>query len=287
MRWRFVPQVFIYAVGRDHLLALALPWFGALVLAVYVLRTLRERGYDPYTAILLGTALLSSAPIFVSTGWLSFNDAWVALGAMALAFSRGRAVVIISCAICPFIDERFIFAIPGALLIRYYPFTEVRWAGIALRMMAAIAPFLICRAIGLALGRGGPSEFLLSTVKSSTSYLWVAPLALWMAFRFAYIPAIQRAQSEFSPHRAAVIVLICASLAPVVVGFTLASDTMRTASILFPLCLWGMLGPTLIERKWALWLALGNLVVPAAHVTATKIVPINSALIELWRLLRS
>ncbi|HOG93895.1 MAG TPA: hypothetical protein PLE80_10015 [Opitutaceae bacterium] len=286
MHWRFVPQVFVWAVGGDRAVGLAVPWLGVVALASFVFYRLRKHGYDVGTAFGLCTLLLSSAPTLVSLGWLGMNDAWVALGLAVLAFGERRLPILLACVLCPLIDERFVFGIPGAVLVRYYPFEGVRWRVILGCLLGALAPFLVYRAIGLALGRGGMSGFLLSSIQSSRAYLWCAPMGLWMAFRFAYVPPALRIHREFAQRRLACIALVSGCAVPTVVGFFLATDTMRTASILLPLCLWGVLGSQQVDRTWAYWLAFGNLVVPVAQVTYTKITPVNSILIELWRILR-
>jgi hypothetical protein len=286
MHWRFVPQVFVWAAGGHRAVGLAIPWLGAVALAAYVIHRLRKQGYDAGTAFWLCTLLLSTAPMLVSLGWLGMNDAWVALGLAILAFEERRLPIILACALCPLIDERFVFGAPGAVLVRYYPYEGIRLRVIAGCLLGALAPFFVFRAIGFAMGRGGMNGFLLSSIQASRSYLWCAPLGLWMAFRFAYIPPVLRIQSEFSHRRVACIALVGGCLVPTLGGFLLATDTMRTASILLPLCVWGVLGSQQVDRKWAYWLALGNLVVPAAHVTYTKIMPVNSILVELWRVWR-
>lgn len=286
MRWRFVPQVFVHAVGGNQALALIIPWLGTLALSGSVNQLLRKHGYDRATAFWLCTALLSSAPVLVSTGWLGFNDAWIGLGLVVVAFGSSRTAMALACLFCPFIDERFVFGLPGAVLLRYYPFIELKWWSLFGRVAFAMTPFLVGRAVGLAFGRSGTTGFLVSSLRSSTAYLWVAPLALWMAWRFAYFPAVRRIKHELRLHPQACAAIVAGCLAPTLFGFTMAADTMRTASILLPLCLWGVTSPAKIDLNLARWLALGNLIVPAAHVTYTKITPINSALIELWRVLR-
>ena len=286
MRWRFVPQVFVFATGGNRTVALLIPWLGALTLAWSINRLLRQRGYDPVSAFWLGTVLLTSAPILVATGWLGMNDAWVALGLLAVAFSDSRLAIALACLVCPFIDERFVFGLPGAFLVRYYPFSNRSCASVLGRLLAAMLPFIFVRGIGFALGHRDNSRFLLASANASSTYLWVAPLALWMAWRFAYFPAALRIAHDFRQTRLECVLLLCGSLGPVLLGFTLASDTLRTASILLPLCVWGVVGPTLMDRRTIGWLAFASLVVPVAHVTYTKVIPINSSIVELWRLVR-
>ena len=108
-----------------------------------------------------------------------------------------------------------------------------------------------------------------------------------MALRFAYFPAVQELARIFPARRMTVLLIVAAAVVPVLIGFFLATDTMRTAGILISVAMWGAIefakrGDTL---QWR-WLVVAALLVPAAQVSYTKVAPINCLPYELWRILR-
>ncbi|HUG11161.1 MAG TPA: hypothetical protein VMM36_09115 [Opitutaceae bacterium] len=231
--------------------------------------------------------------MLVSTGWLGMNDAWVGLGLCYLAFGRRMPLVIAACVVCPFIDERFVFGLPLALVVRNLESLRTGSSRALLHLagqcLLAIAPFAAIRLVGIVGGRGAATDqvFLWTCLRESGAYLWMAPLGGWMAFRFAYLPVMRRTAELFVSDRLVACFLMSAALIPVTVGFLLASDTMRTAGILLPLCAWAAIESGKGgERSQLKWLAIASLVFTAAHVTHTKVLPINSLPVELWRVLR-
>ena len=106
-----------------------------------------------------------------------------------------------------------------------------------------------------------------------------------MALRLAIFPAAQRICDLYQENRFIAGLLISASAIPVSLGFLLASDTARTAGILLPVCIWAVVYSKRENKGPWLWYALAMLLIPAAHITHTKIAPINCFPIELLRLL--
>jgi hypothetical protein len=294
MRWRWFPQVIVFLCGGSRWLALLFPWLGVWAFLCFVFKVVRTETPDELTSFLITIVIGSTSPVLISTGWLGMNDAWVVLGLCYLAFGRRAWVAAIVCCLCPFIDERFVFGVPAAILIRTfreYPdrpaFELVKYA--ALRTMAALIPFLAVRLIGAGMrtDTAVDKNFFAKSIRESSAYLCFAPAALWMALRFAYYPLARTLQAVFKPQPVFVVILLAAAFLPVLGGFVLASDMTRTAGILTPLALWGALEvrKRAIAVDWS-WLAIASLVVPAAHVTYTKIAVINSLPVELWRLWR-
>lgn len=293
VRWRFLPQVLVWLVHGGPALALAFPWFGALAFTAYCHHVLRRQTADSLAAAAATVVLAASGPVLVSTGWLGLNDAWFALALCYVAFGRNRGVIAAACVLGTFVDERFVFGLPLAIWLRAMAAADDDFGRTFTRaatwLLPALAPFVVSRLIGAALGRdaGRDQAFLSSSLHDSAAYLWCAPLGAWMALRFACFPAAERLAACARTHRTTALALLLTAAGPVLAGFLLASDTLRTAGIVLPLCLWGAAG--LAARKsHAYWLGLAaaSLLVPAAHVTYTKIMPINSLPLELMRLWR-
>ncbi|MEZ5413511.1 MAG: hypothetical protein R3F03_04265 [Opitutaceae bacterium] len=292
VRWRFVPQIFVWLAGGGALLALALPWLGALTLIGYSYNKIRQQSDDGVKTLCATIVLASSGPILVSTGWLGINDAWFVLALCYLAFGEHRIGWVVACLLGTFIDERFIFGLPLALWLRAMskPDTALKTTlqTAAKLMLAALIPFLVSRLLGTTLAERDTArdgEFIMQSLQQSGAYLWCAPLGAWMALRFAGLPAAEEWLAQFRVNRHTALILLAVTAIPIVVGFTIASDTMRTAGIALPLCVWGIC--RLVAKKSRLyWLALAaaSLLIPAAHVTYNKVMPINSLPIELLRL---
>lgn len=106
-----------------------------------------------------------------------------------------------------------------------------------------------------------------------------------MALRFACLPAAESWLAAFLVQKRSALILLAVTVIPVALGFLLASDTMRTAGIALPICVWGTCR-LVAQKSRTYWigLAAASLLIPAAHVTFNKIIPINSLPIELLRL---
>ena len=65
------------------------------------------------------SALCNDVVVFVSTGWLAYFDSWYVLGLLVATFSGSRSSPRPQPACCaPWIDERFVLALPLVVLIR-------------------------------------------------------------------------------------------------------------------------------------------------------------------------
>ena len=293
MQWRFFPQLFVYGLGGHRWIAVAIPWVGAWVLLTYIASLMRRSGFDLKTAFYATVLLGSYSPILASTGWVGINDSWFVLGLCYLAFGRNRVLICLACAICPFIDERFVFGAACAIALRNIEGLKsslrVSIPAILLQLTCSIAPYIFTRVLLQSIGSHDDVSFRLlrDTAYDSRTYLWYFPMALWMAYRGGFY-SLGVAMTNFSKcSKGATATLLLFAFIPIIAGAPLASDMSRTAAIAFPLFAWA------ICSKWASCdsrslrlIAISNLLIPAAHVTYTKVVPINSLIVEGSRLLR-
>ncbi len=285
MRWRLLPPAVAHGLMLPGCAPLVIPWIGVIALTAYVAVLFRRR-VDDRDFVLGGTLLVATtSAVLVPVTWLGINDAWAWLALLAVAFGRGRWTVPLALLLGPWIDERFLIALPLAWLTRQ---ADEGANGTRLRDLGWILPYLVIRgAITLATVHGGTAES--AFVARQTAYLAHMaanlPFGWWMGLRAAWLPL------------AAVLVLAPAQLRPrwfVVLGLTLvaasvtATDVSRSIAMLLPVVLLGCFQfarqrPDLASR--ALLLAgLANLLIPAAHVVATEIDPIHPLPVELLRL---
>lgn len=294
LRWRFVPQVFVWLLGGKQWLALLFPFLGSAALLSYIYITLRVRGHEQEHAVCLTVALGATSPVLVSTGWLGFNDWLWALGLCYITFGRRPWIMALACVFCCLVDERFMFGLPLSFLIRRllepreFCFSDL--LPLAGKIALAVTPFLLFRLLGDH-ARGGSSQdlaFLAGSMRSATSWLWCTPVALWMSLRLLWIPLAQAVFAQAKISRLATLLLVGGGGALVLIGFLLATDTLRTAGILLPVALWSVCTPSQsLDLRMVRILAVGALLIPVVHVTGVKFSPVNSMPLELVRLLRN
>ena len=297
MQWRLLPPAVCHAVGARGWVALALPWAGVVALLAACARLLRQEGLTA-TQALLGLLMVgTTSAIVVPVGWLGMNDAWIWLALVAVAFVRARWLVVAACLLGPWIDERFVIGLPLACAVRgirndpAHAFSP----GAAARELARVAPWLVPYVAARLLARrfgfsDDTGNFLQSHLRGFVVWLPWAPLGWWMALRLGWF-AVGAAAWDAGGRRpggvagfGAVVVGTCA------VMLVLAADISRSAAIVLPAVLLGLV--TVVRRhgasatRWLAWLAGLNLALPAAHVVYTKVDVISPLPIELARLLR-
>lgn len=289
MLWRVLPPLVAHTLHLPGLTPLALPWLGILAAIAYVAVVLR-RTMDDWRFILGGTLLFSTtSAVLVPVGWLGMNDAWVWLGLLAVAFGRAPWTAPIACLLCPWIDERFIIGLPLAWLCHGFA-ADKEWRWSSLVVFLWVTPYAALR---LWLGQRDAASltvthaFLAQALRQVVVLVPFVPLGWWMGLRAAWFAVGYACWSQSGIKRyAALVVFAGTATIPVL----LAADLSRSIAILVPAVVLGCV--TLAKRSPAiapratLVLAIVNLLIPAAHVTYTKIDPINPLPIELYRLLR-
>ena len=285
MLWRLLPPLVCHLLGLRGWGALLLPWLGIVAATGYVAH-LHVRRLADIRFVFGGTLLFATtSAVLAPVGWLGLNDGWVWLGLLAVAFAGSPWTLLAACLLCPWVDERFLIGLPLALAVRQADGP----AGLGRRDFLPLLGLLPCLAVRVAFAfdpavAGPTQQFLQASLPQAGRLISWAPLAWWMALRAAWLPtagAIRRFPWLLGGGAAATLV----------VSLLLAADQSRSAAILCPLVLLGGFAfaarhPRLAPRV-ALTVGLVNLLIPAAHVTLTKIDPIDNLLVELIRLRHS
>jgi len=281
MLWRQLPALVCHYTGLRGQAALLFPWLGALAAVTYVAVIAARWNSDP--RFVWGCTLLyaSSSALLVPAHWWGINDGWMWLGLLAVSFSRGRAPLIAALLLCPWVDERFLLALPLALLLRgRLAVEEFSW--LQLLPLAWVLPYVFAR-VAFDNSGGAASGYLGSRTWMLASLAPFAPLGWWMAFRggwvaLGYVLTLAGWRIAFAT---GLTLLAC---------FAVASDISRSAAVLTPLLLagcfeWHRRRPAdSAAHVW--WLALLNLLLPAAHVVHNKIDLISPLPVEFLRLWR-
>jgi hypothetical protein len=292
MYWRLLPPLVCHALGLKGSLPLALPWAGVVALTAYVAILLRRRLANG-RFVFGGTLMFAcTSGVIVPLHWLGMNDAWVWLGQLAVAFGAAPWTIPAACLLTPWVDERFIIGLPLALLVRSAELDDAaagrpRLDGkLWLRAFCWLLPYA-----GLRLA----FSFNPTVLHATREFLWYhvvnqaviilpwAPLGWWMGLRAAWVPASLAIFQRRWP-------LGATAALTGIVSLLLAADVSRSIAILAPLSLLGLMilsrrQPELAPR-FALWVGLANLFIPAAHIVYNKvdlISPLPLELIRLWR----
>ena len=276
IEWRLFWPAIAHYLHLPVTVYLALPMVGALVTLSTIAALVWRATQQPLATMSTALFAATSSWFFVSTGWLAYFDAWLVFALLGASFFNARGTLFGIALFAPWVDERFILALPLCLGVRSLGVDGsardrhglLRDAG---ALLGGIAPYLAIR-----LG----AEFS-HTRETSTAYwsqrsLLPAPPAgmlygLWQGLRLAWLPVIAVAALFFRRKETRpAITLIVASI---VVNLCIADDLSRSASIALPVVVAGVMlawNQAAIFKPGALLLfSAGNLLLPAAHVIAT------------------
>lgn len=184
IRWRLLFPVFVYLFRFPPIIFFALPFVMCAVLLFYVAQlTYRETGR--YRWSLVASALVAtSAPIFISTGFLAYFDSALALGIVAAAFTRRQISVGLIAGLTVWIDERFIFALP---IIAWVQWMRTKKFSSVISLLVGIAPYLAVRLLFYFSNRDIQTQNLLGTLFSGRHDLTRLFLGYWDAFRGGWV----------------------------------------------------------------------------------------------------
>lgn len=291
LMWRIAPVLLAKLIGLHGFAVFLIPWSGLLVLLSLCAGLVLRRTGDIWIAALVTAVVGTTSATLTVTGWLGINDAWYASALLALAFVRPWPVVTLAAVIGPWIDERFLFALPLALYVRsralgsdWRPRSTLSVAAAGVVLYAVIRCFNL-----LHLPTEGVDHLLRYTIKHFHAWLPWSGLGWFMGLRAAWVlvfvavGGLWRREDRHSAWWPAAL-----ALAPLIVITALASDTGRAPTMLLPLVLLGAerliaLHGLAIARRALVFILLANLVMPAMHVTYKTGDIINMLPIEIAR----
>jgi len=289
MRWRFLPQLIAAGLRLSPRYCLLLPWLGVVLLLVgcgVALRRNSESGPKPTLAGLV--LIATTAPVLCATGWLGINDAWVGIGLIVVGFSEPAVWLAAAVLLAPWVDERFWFGLPGALLVRFLvldrPLARSELAATGL----GILPYALLRLWGWHHLASDPSGSFLRIGAGEIAFrLTHAPVGWWMALRLAAIPMFI-GWTGVARQKGIGLGMLCvaAFVVPLLALSVLAYDTMRSAGIALPWVLFGLLRwkPEGGAGASLTLIVLLQIISPVAQVTGPKVAWVSSLPIEIYRL---
>jgi tetratricopeptide (TPR) repeat protein len=295
VRWRLLFPLLGHVLHLPPTVFLALPALGAWLALLRLWQLARAGGCSEWTAWCATTALGATGWFFASTGWLGYFDAWLVLALLTVSHGSRTWTLAAVCVLAPWIDERFIIALPLALGIRY----RERLIGNqgALREIlrelmvpaAATVAYLVVR-IALAGQAGSPGVGEYLKAQQALSAPFSRQLAgLWESLRFAWVFVALGLFAWLRPAPVRIRVALAAIAAlTAFVGFAIANDLSRSMTLLLPLAVVGMAWGARYVKAWPAALSVmlvAALGLPARHIVTDFVLPIPRfpAVVQAWK----
>ncbi len=290
IKWRLLFPVLCHLARMPAAMYLALPHVGC-VLCLWLVAWLSYQRLQSWLSAWLATAIFAALPwFFVSTGWLAYFDSWLVLGMLLYTFVPSRAVSLSACALTPWIDERFIFALPLLMVTKaaLAPADDARnrWQDVLIPGVVG-GLYVLLRAAEW--WSGDPEavrhvNFHLQEAQHVDFSTYLA--GLWSGFRVAWfaiglgVAAVWMTQG---PRFGALLAVVTVSTA--VASLVIVADMSRTLMVLAPLALlgiWFLAQRTGPRARFVLGALLAaNLLLPASHVVWSRTFPVHSLPTEI------
>jgi hypothetical protein len=272
-QWR----LFFPALG--HLLRLppkvflALPWLGAWICLGWVFACARSRIGSGWGAASVTLLMATLSWFFVSSGWLSYNDGWLALALCLYAFSPSQLVRVAVCLIIPWVDERFVFELPLLAALRHLWLGRepTQWRATAREVafeLLALSPYVLPRLYFLAVGADAAGRAHIARHLADRDPRQILR-GLWEGLRLGWVAMLLGAAAVRARMRSVAVVAGLGAVA-LAANVLLAHDISRVTSVLAPLVLAACFALAPAYGGRGLWavacLAAGNLLLPASDV---------------------
>jgi hypothetical protein len=274
IRWRLLFPVIWHDLRLPPMTFLAVPFVFCALFILYSAQLVYERTKSYLWALLAGALAATSSPVIVSSGFLAYFDSALLFCIVAASFLKRNVFLWVVAALAPWIDERFIFALPVIAWIQWNLRADLSPREFFDRVLAplwlGVVIYVIIRMVACATGvdtiTGGYISHLLKDPHDPVKLLW----GWWDSLRWGWLFVI--ASIVFSPglKRLYALTLIPISLTVLMLS---SGDYSRSMGVAFPMVLLGMVGLfNLLSRRKNLillvlvtLLALANFITPAHH----------------------
>jgi hypothetical protein len=163
--WRLLFPVMWHYLWLPRWLYLAMPQIGCLLALWLVAALTYQRLGSWWSSGMATTSLAALSWFFVSSGWLLHFDSWLVVGLLAATFIPWRLALALSCLLTPWVDERFVIALPVTLAVRAVSMEQIsqkRWRDMMVDWTIALAasvPYPMIRLIAVLHGDGNTSHY--------------------------------------------------------------------------------------------------------------------------------
>ncbi len=261
LRWRMLIPVVAHDLGLSPVQYLWLPWIGIAVLVAVAGRYAWRASRDVQrTACAMGLATTSFAWLGGTCG-LGNMDSYYLTALLVCAFSSSTPALLAAALFGPWMDERFLLALPlvAALRVRQ---------GLPLWPLAAVFLYCAVRVAALLLGDSSEGSFLALLVPRFWRFAAWLPIGWWHGWRAGWI-AVGTGLWWCArvPGGRARVLLAAGAVGILALGF-LAWDSSKSIAVLLPWAIYGASQPQL--PRPVLWAAVAlNYLLPVAFVSAT------------------
>jgi tetratricopeptide (TPR) repeat protein len=297
--WRILLPLIWYSLSLPISVYLILPHLGCLATLGLIAYLVHQRTGDRRQTLLATIVMGASTWFFVSSGWLTYFDSWVIGGLILLTFSNARWLLAVLCLVIPWIDERFLMAVPLCLVARSVVVvgTERRsLKTLVIDAAAILIPCLVYPGLRIWLMSKGVSQTELNGYARDNftlaQWLSVSPFryaeGAWAGVRAAWVYIGLLLWLLWSERlRLQGLLLAAVLVVTVFIALLVAGDLDRSVSIVAPLALLGILElarqkPDVL-RKTLPWVAGASLLLPASHVLTGFKTPIFYLYTEMDR----
>jgi hypothetical protein len=297
LRWRLAPALLGYFTGLRGYGAFAIPWVGLIAAFVYMAVLAERRMRDRLDAVLLVVLAGTLAAVQSVTMAHGINDGWLLLALLATAFSGNNVLRAGAALVGPWVDERYLFALPLCLACRaVFPPVGAKpvplWRFAPWEIVGA-ALYLGVRLM-FTLQHGDPvsGDFVRNTLMFVPGYLPHGPLGWWMGQRAAWVLVIIAviAAALVGGRSAAAALVLTATLGFAAIQI-LAMDLTRSTNFFLPLTFAGAFAAEIVvgtfRTRWLVALVALNCILPFAMLTYRWILPMHSLPFELVRLYKN
>ena len=284
--WRLLFPIVWHYLHLPIWLFLIMPHIGC-VLSLWLAAWLAQKRLNDWGCTWMTVALVAMLPwFFVSTGWLGYFDSWLALGMLTVSFMPSLGGLACGCLLTPWIDERFVLALPMCLIVRIIVFHGLdqmplqRLIRDSIIVVIASVVYPLIRAVALLRGDLLASNYVSNIWDEIQRVPWTDFLeGLWSGYRAAWAMILGGVyfwwrRSNWIWGSALFLVIAVSAIG----SLFIAADMSRNAMIVLPslllgVWLWHESQPQTFN--WALPVVLiANLLLPAAHVMWNLRIPI-------------
>jgi len=279
LEWRLLFPIMWHYLGLPRWLYVTVPQVGCLV-ALWLVTALTYRRLGSWWASWMAATLFGALTwFFVSSGWLLHFDSWLVIGLLVAAFVPSRWALGLACALTPWIDARFVLALPVTIFVRAVALgrlDEPARRDLSLDLiviLVASLPYPAIRAVAWLIGDPGSTEYVESHWATVRTLRWTRfARGLWSGYRLCWllIGAAVALTARRVGYRWGVV------FAAVLVGCAVASlyiahDMSRSLMIVSPamllgIWLWEEWRTGWLDRLLPSLLAVSLFLLPAEHV---------------------
>lgn len=191
LEWRLFFPVIGHFFNIHWIPFFSLAHFSALALTVYAIWWVLQRTRSWAAGLIAGVLTCTSSAFFISTGFLGYFDAAMTLALCVCCLERRRVALWAAASIAPWIDERFIYALPLVFFCQWVQQGSWRAAARAcVPVGVGVAPYLLLRVVALMLGTDHSRSFFHDLLAYNTFESYKAFVGTWDALRWGWVPAL-------------------------------------------------------------------------------------------------